>query len=523
MSPVSAPQKGIRPNPPLKGLPICLVILVGLAGFLSWGGLTRGHGWGGDFAQYIMQAVSIVEGQPQQFIDMNRVTVEQSSKRMGPVAYPWGLPVLLAPLYAFFGLDILALKAVSVVSFLLFLVVFWFSLDKRHSAVGRIACVSLFALNPSLLRATDRIISDIPFLLISTLAVFLIGVAIVEGRRFISPAYDHLLLGGVIGAAFFIRTNGVLLLVALAISQAVAAMLRAGCAPTVVNTPHGNGTGVREIGIGLLPYVSFAIIAMTWTAMLPEGGGSHVEHLRGVSLERIVAQAHDYLELPATFFTGVPHHLLVYGTTIPLALIGAIGRARSDYHIVVYMALTVGLYVVWPSDPYLRFLFPILPFYVSWVVGSLDEPKAPFTPRALAGWGRAIRLVPVVVVLLYFGRASATHVLDNLSRDRATRSGPFVQASQEMFSFIRTHTPTDSTIVFFKPRILRLLTGRNSVSIGMTSADQLGRGDYLCYYRIGTWTSQGRRSDIDRLVTSRQLHLVYQNDDFECYRTIKQS
>jgi hypothetical protein len=500
------------------------VVLVGLAGFLSWGGLTRGHGWGGDFAQYIMQAISIVEGQPNHFIDINRVTIEHSAERMGrpvgPIAYPWGLPLLLAPLYAFFGVDLLALKAVGVVSFLLFLIVFWLTLDKRHSAIGKVACVSLFALNPSLLRATDRIHSDIPFLLLSTLAIYLIGMVLVERRRFISPAWDHLLLGGVIASAFFIRSNGLLLLVTLAISQVIAAMLRAGSAPRDVKTAHGNATGVRDIGIGLLVYVSFAIIAITWGAYFPQGGASHLEHFRGASLERIRTHIHDYLELPATFFQGVPHHVLVFGTTIPLALIGALRRARSDYHITVYMVLTFGLYVVWPADASFRFLFPILPFYVSWVIASLDEPKASITPTAPAGWGMAIRWVPVVVVLLYFGRASATHVVANLSRDRASLSGPFVQPSQEMFSFIRTHTPSDSTIVFFKPRILRLLTGRNSIR--MTDVDEFGRGDYLCYYRTGVWDSQLSRPAIDRLATRGRLQLVYANDDFECYRLVKQ-
>jgi hypothetical protein len=518
---VSTIREGTRSKRRLNGLAICLLVLVGLAGVLSWGGLTRGHGWGGDFAQYIMQAVSIVEGQPQHFIDINRVTIEQSSQRMGPIAYPWGLPLLLAPLYAFFGFDLLALKAVSVVSFLLFLIVFWFSLDKRHSAIGRVACVSLFALNPSLLRATDRIVSDIPFLLLSTLAISLTGVVIVERRRIISPACDHLLLGGVIASAFFIRSNGLLLLVALAISQVIAAMLRASSAPSDMNTAHGNGTGVRDIGIGLLPYVSFTVIAVTWVAILPQGGTSYLEHSRDVSLKHIVMHVHDYLELPATFFQGVPHNVLVYGTTIPLALIGALRRARLDYHITVYMMLTVGLYVVWPADPSFRFLFPILPFYLSWVVASLDEPKASFMPRVPAAWGIAIRWVPIVVVLLYFGRASATHVLDNLSRDRASLSGPFVQASQEMFAFVRTHTPSDSTILFFKPRILRLLTGRHSIRV--TSVDQFGSGDYLCYYRSGVWDSQPRRPDIDRLATSGQLQLVYENNDFGCYRLLKES
>ena len=83
-----------------------LILLV--SGSLLIGTITQGHIWGGDFAAYIMQANSIVEGNMQAYIDLNRFTIEQSSWPMGPIAYPWGFPLLLTPIYALFDNNIYA-------------------------------------------------------------------------------------------------------------------------------------------------------------------------------------------------------------------------------------------------------------------------------------------------------------------------------------------------------------------------------------------------------------------------------
>ena len=104
---------------------IAAVLLICASAALIVGRLTTEHDWGDDFAQYILQARSVTEGSTSEFIKTNRFTIEQSTYPMGLITYPWGFPVLLAPVYALLGLNLLALKAVGAVCFLLFLVVLW--------------------------------------------------------------------------------------------------------------------------------------------------------------------------------------------------------------------------------------------------------------------------------------------------------------------------------------------------------------------------------------------------------------
>jgi hypothetical protein len=501
-------------------------LLIGVAALLLWSGLTNGHDWGDDFAAYIMQARSIVEGRPFEFVEENRFTIEQSSFLIGPVAYPWGFLVLLAPLYALFGLDMMALKSAGAVCFLLFLLLLWSGFRRYHPDFWRIVLVCLFALNPTMLRFADQILSDIPFLLFSTLGVLLIGRLVIERSRLISPVWDPLLLGVAIAAAFFVRTNGILLLGTLAVTQLIA-LIQGVYGRSAPQDPGSAGlvrlfptnlAAARHFGLHLLPYVSFASLVLVWRALLPEERVARRLVESEVSAEVIKHNVQYYIRLPAAFFDGVPFHDLVYGATIPLALAGAMARSRSGHHMIVYAALTFLLYVLWSPLEGLRFLFPVLPFYLSFVLSGLEKSTS-----GIAGPERVLRkgicILPIVLVLLAFGKQSASDALGNLARDRASLSGPFAATSKRMFSYIESHTEAESTIAFLKPRAMRMMTGRRSLLANKVG--ELSRVDYLCLYRGGKayrYQNQISPGEVRCLNEGGMLRSVYENRDFVIYR-----
>ena len=73
--------------------------------------LTRGHEWGDDFAWYIVQAKSILDGTTDEIMEQSAFTNGQSTTHLGPLAYPWGYPLILAPVYAVKGISPLALNS----------------------------------------------------------------------------------------------------------------------------------------------------------------------------------------------------------------------------------------------------------------------------------------------------------------------------------------------------------------------------------------------------------------------------
>ena len=63
----------------------CILIISATLGHAM---LTTGHDWGDDFAQYLLQAQSIVQGRAKEFIDDNRFSIENSTESSAPTPIP---------------------------------------------------------------------------------------------------------------------------------------------------------------------------------------------------------------------------------------------------------------------------------------------------------------------------------------------------------------------------------------------------------------------------------------------------
>lgn len=513
-----------------------LAVLIVCSGVLGYATLSRGHDWGDDFATYIMQAKSIADGHPSRFIEANRFTVENSTNFTFPIAAPWGTPLLLAPLYRHFGLNMLALKSLNLACYVLFLTALVFLLRGRHSFAVLVLLVSFFAFNPTLLASLEGILSDMPFLLVSTASVLLMGRIAVEGRPLFGKARDGVLLGALFAAAFFIRTNGALLLATLFGIQVVklvqAATSREGRAEAAGGTAEGSGSRTgrlrlvvsralrserRGVFIGVLPYIVFVVLALIWSAVFPQGGSSHVRVLESFSLATIRHNLRFYATIPADFFIGVPHHHVWYVASLPFLVAGMLTGARRDYHFILYMFLTAVLYLFWPATQGVRYVIPLLPFYLHFVfVGGRWGYEALGNP-----WRRGVQAAAVcalMLVALFFVKGSVSQAAVNMRNDRMVSSGPYAPASQEMFRYITEDTGKDAVIVFFKPRLMRMMTGRASIRIDDTA--ELARGDYLCYYIMEKPYGQISLGDVMRLLGEGRLIQIYANPDFRVYRIV---
>jgi hypothetical protein len=502
---------------------VFFILILGSTSILLYATLTKNlDNWGGDFAAYIMQAKSIVEFAPLRFIEANRFTIEQSSLPLGPIAYPWGFPVLLAPIYAIFGLNLIALKMAGVLSYMLFLGVLWYGFQKVHSHIMHLCLFFLFALNPTLLWFSNYILSDLPFLFLSTLSVVMIGWIIVERRQLTSQIWDLVLLGVIISVAFFIRSNGALLLITLGFSQITLLLkeqsrkqppgIKQKMDEIFPRTLHS----VKVLLKHLIPYFVFFSLIVIWGLVLPEGGGGHVSRFKSVSLPMIINHLYYYSGLPSFFFSGVPYHRFLYVASIPFAVAGMTQKFRSAFPAIIYSALTVFLFVLWPDLEGLRFLFPILPFYISFVLSGFEMILKDKDMLALGEkrFRMFICFAPVFAVILCFGITSTLRAYNNLQINHELSDGPLSETSQGMFAFIAENTEETSTVIFFKPRIMRLFTDRKSVL--KKDIWQISRGDYLCL-SLKHIDSQVSIPEIRELSERGLAQLVFENSDFLVY------
>lgn len=500
--------------------------LVLCSGLLSWAILTDGHDWGGDFAGYVMQARSIVEGSTPEFVEQNRFTIEQSSRQIAPAAYPWGTPAMLAPLYALFGLDMLALKGLNVSCYILFLLSLAFLLRDRHPPFFLLFFVSLLAFNPYLILSLDKVLSDIPYLFLSTTSVLLIGRTIVDGRAVISRASDRVCLGLLMALSSFTRGTGLVLILVLAITHAVKAggrLLASRGARNLLGAP-ANGFArqdwtPRDLLVDGLPYAIFLFATVVWNSLLPEGGMSYyLAYYRSISLEEIRFHLGYYLEIFSDFFVGLPHRELLYGATIPLLVAGVLENPRRDLHLISYGFLNWLIHILWPPVQGLRYVFPLLPVYLHFVLVGLQ-----WGIGALGGApARAVRILSLclgVLVSVQFAGFLFHHGMENLSNGRSVVGGPYALHSQEMFAFVRQEIEKDAVVVFFKPRVMKMFADRQSIMVNRP--EDLSKGDYLCMYMGEDAYDQLPKGTVERLLGEGRLERLYANPEFQVYRVRK--
>lgn len=502
------------------------LILLCASSLISFSTLTDGHHWGGDFSQYIMQARSIIAGVPAEVVEENRIMLQESSSPpFCPVAYPWGLPVLLAPFYAAFGADIFMLKLPGFIFYLLFLCTLFLGFRKYHSVPWLFALILFCSLNPETIRLLNDIGSDIPFLFFSTISLVFIRRIIVEGKYLLSSTWDPVLLGTFVAMAFFIRTNGLMLLPALGFAQLARAFQHSD--PDITKSRNWFRNTVsciirhpQHLFYHLQPYLVFILLVTLWRLILPEGGASHFEHLVSVTPDTLYRNVVLYIKLLSRIFLTIPQGNLIFWITLPLSIWGFCIRYRSDHFIAVYIVLTFSLYIIWPHQPAFRFILPIMPLYISFVLTGLEELGKFSVPKWRVCWNAA-SIVPVLLIISWFGWQAVRSAYHNLQQDRKITFGLNTQSSMEMFSFIEKQTDPESTVVFFKPRVMRMMTGRKSLRI--IEVNNLFRADYLCMsVKVSEvpyiYNMQITDKELISLYDQGKIQLVYENKEFRIYR-----
>ena len=122
------------------------------------------------------------------------------------------------------------------------------------------------------------------------------------------------------------------------------------------------------------------------------------------------------------------------------------------------------------------------------------------------------------VIIVFFLTSSLAIVKENLSNDRRM-SGPFDKESTDMFNFISSQTKPDSIIIFFKPRVMRMFTDRNSIVI--TKCTDLSQGSYYVYHKEMGEYSQVLLKDIAECNPPKKLEIKFDNDKFKVYKIVK--
>jgi hypothetical protein len=386
--------------------------------------LSDGHGWGGDFALYVLHARNLAEGRA--YTDTGYV-VNPLNRWHSPSSYPPVYPSLLAPLYAKWGLNYTPFKALNAVCLAVGL---WFlyllSLNAGAPPALGALLVLLSGTSPCLWRLRNEVVPEMAYLMFAMAALWW---HVRCDRRNERGCLSGLLTGALCALAFGTHNLGLTLGAAVLLTEFWRRRL----------TPYLAGAGL-----------AFAAIAL----LLGLASPSSSDYLRMFhpDLGMVKRNVVEYVRYFALLYYGVPktvQYLLLAGAT-GLALAGAWRLRRSaSLVVIVYALICSGLLAVWPAANGLRYIVSLIPLYLFLAIAG-----AVWLRR---GWRYSVHALAAAT--MFCGAAQYASMARNPISE-GVRQPEF----QALAAFLRQKAARQDLVVFWNPRVLALYTGGSATT-----------------------------------------------------------
>jgi len=470
-----------------------LIILISFFYLLN---MNSGHDWGGDFSMYIMNANNIAHGLPYAqtgYIYNNEVVY-------GTPAYPPVFPLLLSPLIMIFGLNLKILKLPGIVSFSIFLFYFNYKiLSKKTPLLSKLLLISLIGFYPYFFFLSKSIMSDIPFMLFSYVALNLMNNQFNTSTIKIIKFTDYLIIGFFVYLAYGTRSIGIVLL------------------PVYI---FFSIFRTKKVSIQTIINLCFALFLMIIQNILVPETGEYFDFIPNSLmsfLSTITSSFTYYFSLFFRIFQVENYYLqsFIFIILIELFVLGFISRIKKSISsFELFFLLYFGVLLIWPSYQFYRFLVPIIPlFFLYFYEGLTVVVKFIKWPQ--------LRIAIVAIVSLFVFTNYMTTYIAIIPRQQTDLEKI---ETQELFQFIQEETTSDDVILFFKPRVLALFTDRRSLAMAIPDpgGDLLKKMDSfgvtITVFRKGH--SVEYQPELEEFIITHpsNFELLYNNSEFFVYK-----
>lgn len=454
---------------------ILFLVLIGIIAYLM---LRPGHIIGGDYSLYIRQAKCIVEGDAQLVAeDMKFMLANSSDDKFSPVLYPWGFPLLLSPVYMALGMDFYCFKFYILLFYICAIVLIYLLFRRKEDFRWQAFLIAaLIGIQPKYLSYLNLVLSEIPYLFFVVLSIYVLN-RVYIGKY---PEKSRLLIYAGVGVLLMftaqIRTEGILLLFAFGMWWLYYFFQ---------NKTYLKADKNRMLSFllaGIIPCFTAISFFLLLSVCLPSGFMKHTEHFELMTVERIISNLQGYFYS----FTSFPplNSDLKIAIFLLLVLWGMLFRFRVDFLEVVFVLLSLFLFIIWPHQN-TRHLFTLLPFLLYFFVRGLEAIIQKKHAEKLSVVFLCICFILVLPLSVKAG------IWAYNSEERKIPYGVESRNAQELFDYVNKSVPSCDVIAFAHSRLLCLQTGRKVValwgSIRQTCvvADWyiycIGGGDYFQY------------------------------------------
>lgn len=504
--------------------------------------ITEGYGnWAGDFAQYINEAIHMLDGNLSTQIANNTWMMDKSDSPVGPYRYPWAMALMLSPIYWFFGFNLLAFKMLGIVFYALFVGSFYLFCAKTLPRVDAIWIALLFTFQPFLsFWSASYVTSDIPFLFIGFWTIWQVS-SLFDSQKMPytnqKAYFNAILCGFLIAYASLLRSNGLLILFALMTMHALLIFRFAlekffffqrfirlnnfvGRFFNVVLSLCQNIKTPYAWQAHSVIYFVFLLLYFGVDACFPSAQGNvHVNMLSDISLEKTLTNSDQYLLALFDLLGGNLQKglVVVFFLAMPLCCVGiqhCVVQNKRHFFVALCLLNLFLLLILWPGIfQGFRFVFIFLPFLVFYVAKGMQVLKEKGQRIYIRFFG-----IPVALIILNMMGMLLMNANWNFYPFPKTKSGAFSVNSQPLWEYIQNNTPQNAIILNFKPRIVHLATQR----LGFFSTDpsRLFEADYVLMAQNNVENLMLMMNE-NTPFFQENTRLIFENSDFKFYQVLK--
>ncbi|MBF0297255.1 MAG: phospholipid carrier-dependent glycosyltransferase [Oligoflexia bacterium] len=494
----------------------------------SFVNLNSTHNWGSDFAQYIHQSKNIVEGLPQEKTYLYNPGFSEN----GPQVYPVGFPLLLAPIYFFYGNNILIFSIfISFCLFILNLLIFYF-FKKRYGPLYAILLAIIFAYDPWMLSFKQTIVSDIPFTLFAFITMILFFNFDETKNRPLLNKFVILIFGSIfLAMTILTRTIGVAFIPAMILFVIYKYKYQNTLNDHTANVFYFEKFELKENlkNLFIIFLITFILIYIVNNLIFNiTAKGNYSDQITFVKFkEYIYGHIFYYIEL-IKFHWSKEDTWRVYPNVLrtlsmPALIIGIIVKIKekrlhiSDFFCSIYMLILI----MWPPLQEWRFILPIAPFiyeyYFEAIKYALKFIRIDFLKYTI------IAILIIFVTLTYSRSFYSKYSFKELFSINNSIRGPNSEAATKLFDYIKKNTPEDATFVFTKPRALALYAGRKrsmiqNVTYNINEQEELFNKKRVCYFIEAPELHLNNYLSYFLEKKKSEVAMIYEYEKFKLYR-----
>lgn len=491
-------------------------ILFAISLLLSLCMIYQGKSWGGDYSQYFAQARALATGTLDSWYQKNSFIIFNSVPgAIGSDVYPWLWAILLLPFQLTIGLEAYTVLKIYSSFYLAGAVALLFAIFRRRLQPSKAFFLTCFlALNANYLFDINALDSDIPGFFFVVLSIFFID-RYLENRKLHLAVFS----GVTMFLAVQCRSMSMTLLLALVcfdLLQTAALIVRRNVTRSKI---------WKNLGIVILPYLTYGVLTGIVNAILPRAGGTYGSYF---TLDRstLAFNLQTYFDVFSSYFgsdVNASSHLLMHVIFLAVLITAIIGMVLTfvrqakqgerhldpDLFLIIFSCGTMVMLLLYEFFR-TAFTFSVFPFLLL------------FSEMGFAALQRCIRNLPVrdffrnAVAALYI--ASLIVIFANsCAYIYAVRVRHFAlndvtsEDAVDTFAYIRDNLNEDDVVFFFKPRVLYYYTGVSSYY--WFDADHLDLADYVLIGPAGA-----EEKLMDKVKNPDFYTKVYQNDQFTLYQ-----